>query len=55
MFNFWFDADSEFPLSHTLTFFKPGSPADVVFWADNTIFVDGFESEDTTAWSLAFP
>ena len=55
MFTFWFDADSEFPLSHTLTFFKPGSPADVVFWADNTIFVDGFESEDTTAWSLAFP
>ena len=55
MFNFWFDADSELPLSHTLTLFKPGSPADVVFWANNTIFVDGFESEDTTAWSLAFP
>ena len=55
MYNFWFDADSELPVSHTLSLFKPGTPNDIVFWEGNTIFVDGFESNDTTAWSLAFP
>lgn len=55
MFTYWFDADSETPVSHTLTFFKPGSPPSVTFWADNTIFIDGFGSEDTSAWSATFP
>ncbi|MEO8196406.1 MAG: hypothetical protein ABI689_06760 [Thermoanaerobaculia bacterium] len=55
LFNFWFDADSALPIAHTLTLFKPGSPATVSFWGDNTIFVDGFESDDFSAWSATAP
>lgn len=55
LFNFWFDADAPAPASHTLTFFKPGTPSSVSFWADAGIFSDGFESEDTSAWSATVP
>ena len=55
LFNFWFDADSPNPISHTLTLFKPGSPAEVTFWTDNALFIDGFESEDTSQWSITVP
>ena len=54
-FNFWFDADSSAPSSHALVLFKPGTPSQVVFWANSSIFIDGFESEDTSAWSATFP
>ncbi len=55
MFNFWFDADAPIPLSHTLTFFKAGSPAAVVFWNSNVIFIDGFNLGNTLAWSQTVP
>ena len=55
MFNFWFDADSPNPISHTLTLFKPGTPAEVAFWVESTLFIDGFESEDTSQWSTTLP
>jgi hypothetical protein len=54
MYNFWFDADSPFAGVHTLTLFKPGSPAAISF-AFNGIFSDGFESGNTTLWSAAVP
>jgi hypothetical protein len=54
MYNFWFDADSPSAGIHTLTLFKPGSPAAVVF-AFSGIFSDSFESGDTTQWSAAVP
>lgn len=50
MFNFWFDADQPSGAApHTITFFKPGSPASVTFVID--LFSDGFESGGTTRWS----
>ncbi len=55
LFNFWFDADSPNPIAHTLTLFKPGTPGEVTFWIDNTLFSDGFESEDTSQWSITVP
>ncbi len=54
MYNFWFDADSPFAGIHTLTLFKPGSPAAVTF-SFNGIFSDGFESGNTAQWSAAVP
>lgn len=55
MFNFWFDADAPAAVSHTLAFFKPGTPPSVSFWADASLFADGFESNDTSAWSATVP
>ncbi len=53
MFNFWFDADSPAAATHRLTFFKPGSPTFVDF--SFVLFADGFESADTTNWSVTVP
>lgn len=53
-FNFWFDADSPTNGTHRLAFFKPGSPTFVDFHFA-AIFADGFESNDTNAWSATAP
>jgi hypothetical protein len=56
MFNFYFDADrSPAGLSHTLGLFKPGSPTEIGFAFNEEIFFDGFESGDTSAWTLVVP
>lgn len=56
-YSFWFDADAP-PTGavHTLEFFKPGSPTDVVVpFPDGGLFADGFETQDTTAWAATRP
>lgn len=56
-FSFWFDADAgPGGLSHEIALFKPGSPTSVAFaFAGTEIFSDGFETGDTSAWSLVVP
>ena len=58
MYNFWFDADrppTEIA-THVLGLFEAGTPDEIEFLANtNVIFLDGFGSGDSTAWSLAFP
>ncbi len=54
MFSFWFDSDAAPEgLIHTLGLFKPGDPTEVEFpfTSPNSIFFDGFESGDVSAWS----
>jgi len=53
MFNFWFDADSPSAPSHRLTLFKPGSPTFVDFTF--VLFADGFETGNTSLWSVTVP
>ena len=59
MYNFWFDADVEpSEAMASIGLFRPGTPSEVGFTimapAGNAmVFVDGFESGDTTAWSGA--
>jgi hypothetical protein len=53
-YTFWFDADSQFPIDHTVALFKPGAAPTVSFWSAG-IFSDGFESEDLLAWSANVP
>ncbi len=54
MFSFWFDADQPSAGStHTIGLFKPGTPTDVTFSLEQTIFTDGFESGDIDAWSCS--
>lgn len=53
-FSFWFDADApSVGAIHTLELFKPGLPSEVDLGFDPpaSIFGDGFESGDTSAWS----
>lgn len=53
MFSFWFDSDAAPDgLVHTLGLFKPGSPSEVnmPFASATSVFFDGFESGDTSAW-----
>ncbi len=54
MFTFWFDSDQPpVGLQHTIGLFKPGTPASLTFGFEPTlIFADGFESGDTTSWTL---
>jgi hypothetical protein len=55
-YSFRFDADvPPGPEPHVLGLFKPGSPAEVTFNLAGAIFVDGFESGDTTAWTSSTP
>ncbi len=55
-FSFWFDADrGPSAMQHELVLFKPGSPSALNFAFDATIFTDGFESGDTSAWSATVP
>lgn len=55
-FNFWFDATQPpGQLTNTLGIFKPGSPTEVGFFLGPNIFDDGFETGDTSAWSLTVP
>jgi hypothetical protein len=58
MYNFWFDADrppTEIA-THVLGLFKAGTPGEVEFLThSNVIFLDGFASGDSTAWSLSQP
>jgi hypothetical protein len=55
-FSFWFDATaSPAGMQHTLGLFTPGSPTTVDFHFESEVFADGFESGDTSAWSLAVP
>jgi hypothetical protein len=56
-FSFWFDADhGPSGLQHNLGLFTPGSPGSLDFsFPGETLFNDGFESGDTTAWSATFP
>jgi hypothetical protein len=60
LYSFRFDADRG-PADvqvHTLGLFKAGSPTSVDFdfpATDPTIFTDGFESGDTSAWSATVP
>ncbi len=55
-FSFWFDAavnDLEDDLVHTLGLFKPGLPTQLTIpfvATSNAIFLDGFESGDTSKW-----
>ncbi len=59
MYNFWFDANVEPDQGAAeIVLFRPGTPTSVEFTvpapADNSvIFTNGFESGDTTAWSLS--
>ncbi|HEX4955821.1 MAG TPA: hypothetical protein VF017_20730 [Thermoanaerobaculia bacterium] len=57
MFNFWFDATSPpgGTTVHTIGLFKPGTPTELTaqFWTP--VFLDGFESGNTSAWSLTVP
>jgi hypothetical protein len=54
LFNFWFDADAPPAAAvHTLELFKPGDPASVTFRI--SLFSDGFESHNLTAWSVSVP
>ena len=53
MFNFWFDADQP-PTSddiHTIGLFKPGTPSSVEFTISDELFIDGFESGNTSHWN----
>jgi hypothetical protein len=56
MYNFYFDANRP-PAdiaSHTLSLFEAGMPGEVVFLENaqaQTLFADGFESGDTSAWT----
>jgi hypothetical protein len=58
MYNFWFDADrppTEIE-THVLGLFEAGTPGEVEFLTNtNLIFVDGFGTGDSTAWSQTFP
>ncbi len=57
MFSFWFDSSAG-PAGHdhTLGLFKPGSPSSLSFaFVDNSIFIDGFESGDTSSWTSVAP
>ncbi len=58
MYNFWFDADRP-PTdieTHVLELFEAGTPSEVEFLTNtNVIFLDGFGTGDTSAWSLALP
>ncbi|MBP9143534.1 MAG: hypothetical protein KBF21_08730 [Thermoanaerobaculia bacterium] len=58
MYNFWFDADrppAEIE-THVLGLFEAGTPGEVEFLTNtNLIFVDGFGTGDSTAWSQTFP
>jgi hypothetical protein len=60
MFTFWFDADTPpvRDMDFTLNLFKPGTPPSVPIpfkIGQATIFLDGFESGDTSRWSLTQP
>ncbi len=57
MYNFWFDANRppEEIAVHNLSLFESGSPASLDFWElkqETPLFRDGFETGDTTAWSV---
>ncbi len=55
MFSFWFDANAgPGGLSHTLGLFKAGGDLTVEF-AGVEVFDDGFETGDTSAWTLVVP
>ncbi len=58
MYNFWFDADrppTEIA-THVLGLFEAGTPTEVEFLSNtNVIFLDGFGSGDSAAWSLTQP
>lgn len=58
LYNFWFDADRP-PTdigTHVLELFEAGTPSEVEFLTNtNVIFLDGFGTGDTSAWSLALP
>jgi len=59
-FSFWFDANQPpTGASYTLGLFKPGVPAaiDIPFAGSVgvAIFADGFETGDTSAWSVTVP
>ncbi len=54
-FSFWVDANGAAG-THTLGMFKPGTPNELTFnFALMGIFDDGFESGDTTAWTVTVP
>ena len=58
MYNFWFDATRppEEIATHVLGLFSTGEPTELEFLAGtNVIFIDGFASEDTSAWSATVP
>ncbi len=57
MFNFWFDAGrGPNGIQHTLGLFKPGDPAEIGFsFLGVEVFGDGFETGDTSAWTLIVP
>lgn len=58
MYNFWFDATRppEEIATHVLGLFSAGEPTELEFLAGaNVIFIDGFASEDTSAWSATVP
>lgn len=58
MYNFWFDADRppEEIATHVLGLFTAGEPTELEFLAaTNILFIDGFASEDTSAWSATVP
>ena len=58
MYNFWFDANRppEEIATHVLGLFSAGEPTELEFLAGtNVIFIDGFASEDTSAWSATVP
>ena len=60
MYNFWFDANRP-PAdiaSHSLSLFEAGLPAEIVFLENEqaqTLFADGFESGNTSAWTGGKP
>ncbi len=58
MYNFWFDANRppEEISTHVLGLFTAGEPVELEFLTSaNVIFIDGFASENTSAWSLTVP
>ncbi|HXT19994.1 MAG TPA: hypothetical protein VN811_04635 [Thermoanaerobaculia bacterium] len=55
LFNFWFDADQP-PgdnIANALELFKPGTPSSVPFNRFNELFINGFETGATNAWSVS--
>ncbi len=55
MFSFWVDATGPAG-NHTLGLFKPGVPSEMNFnFNGGSLFTDGFESGNTTAWTSTFP
>lgn len=55
MFSFWFDASSSpAGLSHTLGLFKSGGTLPIPM-GGSELFSDGFETGDTSAWTLVVP